>query len=253
MTFPYKGNCIILAIVLLALTSCKRKLKLYDGFETNELSKICSSKKLVAHALEIQSAIVHSGRSAAKITLQTGDMYDGGNDSSKVSERDELLEAKEFESAEDQKYQYAFSLFIPDSFPVVPTRLIIAQWKQKCEQANCEDRNPVIAIRYESGKLFVTLQTVATKQILYQTEENVKNKWLDFDFKIKFARNTNGEINAVLNGDKIIDFKGVTAYSEQYGFPTKSNFYFKMGLYRDRMKEPMTIFIDEYRKEKLSE
>jgi hypothetical protein len=30
-------------------------------------------------------------------------------------------------------------------------------------------------------------------------------------------------------------------------------FYFKVGLYRDRMPAPMTIYVDEYRKEQLTE
>lgn len=242
-----------LIILLFSIASCKAQSTIYDGFETQKLSSIWRLQKLAPNAIEMQSTITRSGQNAAKIMLNTGDMYEAGNDSSKASERAELLEAKELESIEELKYIYSFSIFIPGNFPVVATRLVIAQWKQRCDQDICEDRSPVIAIRYESGKLFVTLQTGSKKEILYKTSEEIKNRWLDFTFKIRFTRNTNGEISASLNDKSIINYTGVTGYSEQYGFPSKSNFYFKMGLYRDRMKEPMTIYIDEYRKQKLSE
>ena len=48
-------------------------------------------------------------------------------------------------------------------------------------------------------------------------------------------------------------FKGVTANSENSatGYPSPSYFYFKMGLSRDVMAKPMTIYIDEYRTRQL--
>jgi hypothetical protein len=51
-----------------------------------------------------------------------------------------------------------------------------------------------------------------------------------------------------------VDYKGATAYPEKAatGYPDPSLFYFKMGLYRDLMAEPMTIYIDEYRKVQLT-
>jgi hypothetical protein len=45
----------------------------------------------------------------------------------------------------------------------------------------------------------------------------------------------------------------VNAYPESAatGYTHPGRFYFKMGLYRDLMPEPMTIYIDEYRKKEL--
>ncbi len=242
------------AIVALFFASpCNAQLNTYDGFEKQELSKIWKSNKLAPNSLEIQSQVVHSGKNAAKITLHTGDIYESGNDSSKASERDELLEAKELESLEEQKYAYSFSIFVPDSFPIVPTRLVIAQWKQRCEENSCQDRSPIIAIRYESGELFITLQTSLKKEILYRTKENIKGRWLDLKFKIKFSRGANGSIVAALNNKDIINYTGITCYGTQYGFATNSSFYFKMGLYRDLIAIPMTIYFDEFSKQKIKE
>jgi hypothetical protein len=253
MTNPLRKKQYLLFIIVLFSFACKMHKDRYDSFDTEKVSEIWSEKKLAPHALEIQSTIVRSGKSAAKITLHTGDNYEAGNDSSHASERDELLEAGKDLSVEDKKYAYSFSLFIPSDFPIVDTRLVIAQWKQKCEKGTCEDRSPVIAIRYESGKLFITSQTREKKQILYETTEDVRNKWLDFKFIILFTRSISGRIFASLNGKELFKYKGPTAYSEQFGFPDNSLFYFKMGLYRDVMPEPMTIYIDEYRKERLSD
>jgi hypothetical protein len=43
----------------------------------------------------------------------------------------------------------------------------------------------------------------------------------------------------------VVDFRGPTAYPENSttGYRSPSLFYFKMGLYRDLMAEPMTIYI----------
>ena len=52
----------------------------------------------------------------------------------------------------------------------------------------------------------------------------------------------------------IISYVGVTAYSDIRGYYKKGNtFYFKMGLYRDRMPELMTIYMDEYNKKGITE
>ena len=109
--------------------------------------------------------------------------------------------------------------FLPEDFPVVPTRLVIAQWKQNCENGNCDPGNPVIALRFESGEFRITLQTGPQKTTLFSQNETILNKWLDFKFKIRFSRDPDGQIKTWLNNEEIIDYKGVTAYSEAYGYP----------------------------------
>jgi hypothetical protein len=63
-------------------------------------------------------------------------------------------------SKEDMTYEYSFSDFIPSDFPIVPIRLVIAQWKQDCSgNAPCDNDSPVVAVRYVSGVLRITRQT----------------------------------------------------------------------------------------------
>lgn len=244
----------VLIMASLNLFSCKAQVNVYDGFETKTLSKIWTNDRMVKDAFEMQSNVVRNGNSAAKITLKTGDVFEPGNDSSHDSERDELAEAKELWSVENKTYQYRFSLFLPDSFPIVPVRLVIAQWKQKCPGDNkCSDDSPVMAIRYVGGRLYITQRTDTGERTIFQTTEEIRNKWLDFKFTVRFSRNENGLVNAWLNEKQIINLQGTTCYSSKRGYSDRSMFYFKTGLYRNVMLQPMTIFIDDYSKKELEE
>jgi hypothetical protein len=162
------------------------------------------------------------------------------------------MEARELTSREDASYAYSFSMFLPRDFPVVPTRLVIAQWKQYCPSGKCTLDNPVVAIRYQSGELRVTLHVGPKTQTLFRTREEIRGRWLDFAFLIRFSRGAEGRVKASLDGRQIVDYSGPTAYPEAFGYPPSGRFFFKMGLYRDRMAEPMTIYIDEYRKKELA-
>ena len=225
--------------------------EIYDGFETKDLSGIWSTAKFESGALVVQPDVVRAGKSAAKITIHQGDRSDAADPSTNTNEneRDELLERKDLWTPEEKAYSYAFSIFIPKDFPIVSTRLVLAQWKQWCPE-KCNPENPVVALRYVGGVLSVTLQTSDEKVTLYRTKEDAKGKWLDFSFHFRFARTENGFVNGWLNGQRIIKFAGRTAYNGG-GYEPRSRFYFKMGLYRDRMVQPMTVYIDEYRKRAL--
>jgi hypothetical protein len=247
-----KSIKIILIIYLLIPISgqSNHDINIYDGFETTSLNKIWDTKKIIPGSVEIQSSIVRSGKSAAKITLRAGDQID--KEKGTILERTELLEKRILWAYEDLYYSYSFSLFIPQDFPIVWNRLVIAQWKQVCPIENCYPDNPVIAIRYISGELLITHKVSQQKKILYRTKEDIRNKWLDFKAKIRFSQKKDGEIKIWLNNELIVNYNGINAYPEKGGYPKRNHFKFKMGLYRDQMKESMTIYIDEYSKQLLS-
>lgn len=227
--------------------------KLYDGFEGKELSEIWSHARFEEGAVKFQSEIVRKGKSAIQIIINKGDKIEQGDANSKTSERDELLERKEFGPMENEGYSYGFSMFIPNNFPIVPTRLVLAQWKQNEENDNVLVDNPILALRYQKGELFITLQTTKDKTRIFRTREEVRGKWLDFVFHVKFTREEKGFVKVWMNKKQIVDYKGVSAYSEKYNYPKPGHFYFKMGLYRDRMDESMAIYIDEFKKSPLTQ
>jgi hypothetical protein len=228
----------------------KREVEVYDGFETATLSEIWDDSRFVPGAVSMQSDTVRAGHTAAKIVVHGGDKYEAGTESSRPTERAELREARKLVSKEGDNCQYSFSMFLPADFPFVPTRLVIAQWKQHCPKENCLYDNPVLAIRYVSGVLRITHKVGPDQATLYETKDEIRNRWLDFRFQVRFSANKDGRIKAWIDEKQIVDYAGVNAYpeSERTGFSSPGWFYFKMGLYRDLMTEPMTIYVDEYRK-----
>lgn len=229
-------------------------LDVYDGFETPVLSQVWSTDRFAPGAVQMQTNIFRAGHSAAEVTVHSNEKFEAGINGNKDSERAELMEAKKLTSKENENYEFSFSMFFPKNFPIVPTRLVIAQWKQYCaEGGNCSDDSPVLAIRYIGGVLKITQNLNKQKTVLYQEPGEFRNRWLDFKFQTRFSTNDNGRVKAWLGDKQIVDFTGITANPENAAtsYPSPSHFYFKMGLYRDVMPEPMTVYIDEYRKRQL--
>jgi hypothetical protein len=227
----------------------RRPVHTQDGFEEPKLSSIWTAMRMVPGAFSIQSAIVHSGYRAARITLHSNDRFEAASDDGAASERDELMEAPRFWSQSGRTYDYAFSLYLPTDFPIVDTRLVIAQWKQLCEWGSCRPDNPVLAIRYVGGVLYITRKNDAGEAKLYSSEGEMRGRWLDFRFVTRFSQQDDGAIDGWMNGQRIVQYRGVTAYRAARGYPAHGFFYFKMGLYRDLMKQPMTIYLDDFRKD----
>ena len=172
------------------------------------------------------------------------------------TERDELKEAGRLMSQESEAYEYSFSMFLPADFPIVPVRLVIAQWKQNCpDRRPCDDDSPVLAVRYVSKVLSITKNIGGKQTVLYEEKSEFRNRWLDFKFQARFSPSETGRVKAWLGDKQLVDYQGVTGNAENAatGYPSPSYFYFKMGLYRDLMAEPMTIYIDEYRKRQLGQ
>jgi hypothetical protein len=46
-------------------------------------------------------------------------------------------------------------MYLPSDFPIVPMRLVVAQWKQYCggDSLPCSDDSPVLAVRYMAWRL----------------------------------------------------------------------------------------------------
>jgi hypothetical protein len=245
----------VAGLSILPAYNSSAQIDIYDGFESPALSKIWDTDRFVPGAVEMQTNIVRAGHGAAKITVRPQDKFEAGINGNKDSERDELLETKKLTAKENVAYEQSFSMYIPTNFPIVPTRLVIAQWKQYCggDDKPCSDDSPVVAVRYVSGVLKITRQTGPHQATLFETKDELRGRWLDFKFQMRFSTNTNGRIKAWLNDQPVVDYTGVSSYPENAttGYPIPGRFYFKMGLYRDLMAGPMTIYIDEYRKKQL--
>jgi hypothetical protein len=228
-------------------------LHVYDGFESSRLSWRWSHYRFEPRAVVTQESVVRSGRRALAITVHSGDRFEQGVDGNASTERAELMEAWWLFSRTGRAYSYTFSLYLPADFPQTSERLVIAQWKQVCEALHCRPDNPILSIRYEDGRLQVTRQDEAQKSVVYQGLEDVRGRWLDFRFVTRFDSANSGSIDATLNGQQIVRYRGPTAYQPAHGYPRHGLVYFKTGLYRDALHAPpWTIYVDEYRKDQCS-
>jgi len=263
------GPCVMIATAALAMTTANLPAQthpsatassasprnVYDGFETPELSPLWERSRLEPHSIAMESQTVRAGHQAIAVTVRPDDMFEAGQHGSADSERDELLEARALTAREGQSYEQSFSMFFPADFPIVPTRLVIAQWKQYCgdDKLPCSDDSPVLAFRYIGGTLLITQDLDKQHIILHQQHAEFRGRWLDFKVHTRFSPTGAGRIKVWLGNALLVDYTGITADTEstQTGYASPSRFYFKMGLYRNMMKEPMTVYIDEYRKREI--
>ena len=237
------------------------RIDVYDGFETPSLSGLWETIRFAPGAVEMQSDVVRAGHGAMKITVRPHDMFEAGQGGDADNERDELLEARRLVAKQNIAYEYSFSMFFPRDFPIVPTRLVIAQWKQYCPgllesvSGPCSNDSPVLALRYIGGELRVTQDIDKKFVMLCRQKGEFRGRWLDFRVQARFTPHEDGRVKVWLDGKQLVDYKGVTADAESAttGYHNPSYFYFKMGLYRNLMAEPMTVYIDEYRKRQLTD
>jgi len=230
-------------------------IDVYDGFEAPTLSPLWETSRFTSGAVEMQSAIVRSGQGAVRITVHSRDTFEAGQNGNADSERDELLEARALTSHEDTPYEFSWSMYLPADFPIVPVRLVVAQWKQYCgsDSTPCSDDSPVLAVRYIGGVLRITQDLAHRQTILYEDKRDLRGRWLDLRVQARFTPQGTGRIRAWLDSKPVVDFTGPTANSETSatGYASPSYFFFKMGLYRNVMPQPMTAYFDEYRKKQL--
>jgi hypothetical protein len=223
----------------------------YDGFESARLSNLRWSRhRFEAGAVISQESVVRSGGRALAITVHSGDRPEAASESGAATERDELMESWWLFSRANRTYAYSFSLYLPNDFPQTPERLVIAQWRQLCIGSPCVPDNPILALRYEMGRLQITRNDERGKALLYQGGEEVRGRWLDFRFVTKWDGSNKGTIEATLDGRGIVHYEGPTIYQPGPGHPRHALVYFKTGLYRDALQEPpWTMYVDEYRKD----
>lgn len=244
------GSALILGVVILiALRTIP--IHVYDGFESPRLSWSRWSRwRFSLGAVASEQEIVRSGRRALAITVHSGDRYEAASDDGAATERAELMESWWLYSRTGRAYAYAFSLYLPKELPETSERLVITQWKQVCEALRCRPDNPILAIRYERGLLKVTRRDERGTEVLYRGTDDVRGRWLDFRFVIRFDPTDAGSVDATLDGQAIVHYHGPTVYQPAHGYPAHGLVYFKTGLYRDALHEsPWTMYIDDYRKD----
>jgi hypothetical protein len=114
-------------------------INVYDGFEASALSNLWETDRFTPGSVQMESDFVRAGHSAVRIRLHPNDTFEAGQHGNADSERDELLEARRLVSREDTPYEFSWSMYLPADFPIVPVRLVVAQWKQYCGSDDAAD------------------------------------------------------------------------------------------------------------------
>jgi hypothetical protein len=229
----------------------KSPISVYDGFEEPTLGSIWMTSLLAPGSYAIQSDIVRAGHSALRITVRPHDNSMPG------TERDELAEAFPQTTRLSVPYEFSWSMYVSAEFPIVPVRLVVAQWWEWCHSSDlpCINNSPVLAVRYINGVLLITQDLNHHYNVLYQEKRELRGHWLDLRFQVRFTPQSNGFVRAWLDGKQVVDFAGATSNPEntESGYTHPIFLPFRMGLYRNAMSQPMTLYFDEYRKRQLSE
>ncbi len=211
----------LLAVALLALLLFlalrAAPIHVYDGFESPDLSRFRWLRgRFEPGAVVSQTAVVRSGHRALAITVHAGDRHEAASQGNAATERDEIMEAWWLFSRTGRTYVYSFSLYLPKDSPQTPERLVIAQWRQLC-LVSCVPDNPILAVRYEMGRLQFTRNDEHGKTVLYQGDEDVRGRWLDFRIIARWERTDKGTLDATLDGRGILHYEGPTVYQPGSG------------------------------------
>lgn len=209
---------------------------LTDDFEASALADFWlppayGSGLYVPGAVKLTTNYARSGKQSIEVTVHEGDIEQAGDGDTKVERAD--LDSGHFHIL-GQEAWYAFSFLVPKDFPIVDTRLVIGS----CKQGDVS--RPIMAQRYRNGKHTLTVESHGKKKE-FTLPPFKHGEWVDMIYRLRYSVSTDGLVEVWMNGKPVASYSGPTA---EEGF--KDTFYHKIGLYRDRMKQPMTIYFDNY-------
>lgn len=200
-------------------------------------------------AYSIQSvSLQKAGEPSLRFELRKGEHY--SDLFGKTSFRSEVS-ARDFPPIGSARW-YAFSLLIPDDFPIEDNRLVLAQWHGADKKYLGEaPRSPAMAFRYSNGCCSITInhspyrivrdaKAVETKT-LFKMEQFPRGSWHDFLIQAKWSYRNDGFVNVWWNGRQVVRYSGPVGYNDDFG-P-----YFKFGLYRDDSAQTYVAYFHNVR------
>jgi peptide/nickel transport system ATP-binding protein len=209
-------------------------------FESGTLDGWSAKRLSAPHSAVIQSEVARTGRRACRFELRPGDYVSQGH-------RAELRDP--YNVVWDEEVWYGFSTRLSEDF-WLPENIgcVFAQWHDQAKLGDPSGKPP-IAIRYRAGRLFVTgaYGRVASPEpdIRYEFASVAafpRGVWHDFVFRVFWSRHGCSEIEAWLNGGKLIDWRGPLGYENEEEGP-----YFKLGLYWSPVgARPIVAYHDNY-------
>jgi hypothetical protein len=209
---------------------------LRDSFESNSLALFWlpadyGDGRYVPGAIKISTNYARSGSRSVEVTVHEHDIAQDGGDG-RMTERADL-DSGHFNLLSQDGW-YAFSFLFPTNFPIGNTRLVFGSCKQT------DVPRPILAQRFRNGRHTFTIESHHRRKD-YTFPKLTLGQWHDMIYHVRYATNETGVVQVWMNGKKVVDYKGPTA---ETGY--RNAFYHKIGLYRDQMKQPMTVYFDDY-------
>jgi hypothetical protein len=215
-------------------------MPLFDGFEAETVAGFWlpgdyGTGLHTPGAVQISKDYARTGTRSARITVQEGDIQQKGDDGRSV-ERAELDSGHYPFLGRD--VWFGFSFLIPPGFPVIDNRLVIASWKQSDVEGS-----PLIGQRFRTGRHSVTIRPPGSDGSgkTYHLPDIRFGRWNDMVYHVRYSLKEDGRIEVWMGGTRVVSYAGPTASKDG-----ANRFYNKVGLYRDRWKEPMTMYVDNY-------
>jgi hypothetical protein len=213
---------------------------LVDGFESGSIAGFWlpgtyGSGLYEPGAVAVSNDYARSGVWSARITVNEGDIDRKGDDGLRV-ERAELDSGHYPLLGRD--VWYGFSFLLPPTFPIVDNRLVIASWKQSDVEGS-----PLIGQRFRDGVHSLTVRPPGAggSGRHYRLPDIRLGRWTDMVYHFRYSSGRDGRIEVWMGGARVVVYDGPTASKDG-----ADRFYNKVGLYRDRWKEPMTMYVDNY-------
>lgn len=216
-----------------------KDLILKDDFVEGINDQVWHLNRIEKHSWEISAETARNGESSLKVTLYPGDKVATGRDNQKT-ERAEISEREEIFVPLNSNIWYAFSFYFPDDFPILDNRLVFAQWKQFYKE---EKQSPFMSFRCINGQL--SFRVVGNNNLVkkYFWGKDPKGKWHDAIVNYQLNDSLEGAVNVWIDNELLTNYQGA------FGFDHINNFtYFKMGLYRDSVDIPQTIYLGRFRR-----
>ena len=234
-----------LAVLLVALAcgagaaAAAGPLQLADDFR-GTLAALWSLQRIRPTALAFVPDPTAPDRPVLAITLRPGDLAQAGG--GEIAERAELSEARAVVLPTGTEVWYGLAFYVPEDFPVLDRRLVIAQWKQDC--GNCAlDHSPGVAVRYRRGRLSVTVDNAAGRLTVVEDTGDIRARWTSLVARLRISPTEAGLVEVWLDGRPAGSYAGPVGFADD-----RDRVYFKVGLYRDHLPVPMTLLLRHFRR-----
>lgn len=172
--------------------------------------------------------ILHNGQPALRFELNKKDEAVSNGKRSEIATPPEI-------SPNVERY-YSFSIFLPNDFETDTIPEIVAQWHAQPDFSSGETwRSPPIALSTRNGHWRLTIRWATDSVNTNKTVSGIKsvdlgayekNKWIDWQFHIKFSCKDDGLIEVWKNKASVFTRKGPNYYNDKKG-P-----FFKFGIYK---------------------